>query len=257
MLSKTKIKWINSLERKKNRDEKRLFVAEGTKIVSDLLPLLKCRFMGVEQSAFKDEYRNFSDEIEVITPDEYKKISFQKSPQGVLAVFEKPTFDIQYEEITENLNLALDEIQDPGNLGTIIRLADWFGIRDIFCSHHTADAFSPKTVQATMGAIGRVRVHYLDLKIFLKDLFEKMPVYGTFMDGKNVYHENLSRNGIIIMGNEGSGISDELLPFITQKLMIPSFPENGKTSESLNVGIATAIIVSEFRRKFFKTGKKM
>lgn len=255
MLSKTKIKWINSLERKKNRDEEGLFVAEGTKIVSDLLPLLKCRFMCAEQSAFKEKYRNFADEIEVVTPNEYKKITFQKSPQGVLAVFEKPTFDIRYAEVTKNLNLALDDIQDPGNMGTIIRLADWFGIRDIFCSFHSADAFSPKSVQATMGAIGRVRVHYVDLAHLFNELANQIPVYGTFMSGNNIYNESLSRNGIIIMGNEGSGISDELLPFITQSLMIPSFPVNSKTSESLNVGIATAIVISEFRRRFFRMEK--
>lgn len=249
MLSKTKIKWINSLVRKKKRDEEGLFVAEGTKIVSDLLPLLKCRFLAVQYDGYNEEYRNFTDEIELISPDEYKKISFQKSPQGVLAVFEKPQYYIDYSEIHQNLSLMLDDIQDPGNLGTIIRLADWFGIKDIICSLHTADAFSPKTVQATMGSIGRVRVHYTDLSDFLYSMKGKIPVYGTFMDGKNIYSEILTRNGIIVVGNEGKGISDSILPYINTKLTIPSFPADNVTSESLNVGIAAAIVISEFRRR--------
>lgn len=249
MLSKTKIKWINSLERKKNRDEEGLFVAEGAKIVADLLPSLKCRFLAVLQNEYNDEFRHSVDEIEVVSSEEYNKITLQKSPQGVLAVFEKPEYKINISDVLPNLNLALSDIQDPGNLGTIIRLADWFGIKDVFCSLHTADAFGSKTVQATMGAIGRVRVHYVDLAVFLKGVKSKMPIYGTFMNGKNIYNENLPENGIIVMGNEGSGISDEILPFISEKLMIPSFPENTATSESLNVGIATAIVISEFRRR--------
>lgn len=249
MLSKTKIKWINSLERKKNRDEEGLFVAEGTKIVDDLLPLLPCRFIAVLHEVYKDAYRKHTNEIEIVTPDEYKKITFQKSPQGVLAVFEKPTVEIDIITINKSLNLALDDIQDPGNLGTIIRLADWFGIKDIFCSHHTADAFSPKTVQATMGAIGRVRVHYLDLPALFNELSGEFPLYGTFLEGDNIYTEKLSQNGIIILGNEGNGISESLLPMINKKLMIPGYPAGSATSESLNVGIAAAIVISEFRRK--------
>ena len=249
MLSKTKIKWINSLERKKNRDEEGLFVAEGTKIVADLLPLLKCRFLAVLQNEYNDEFRHSADEIEVVSSEEYKKITLQKSPQGVLAVFEKPDYKINISEILPNLNLVLSDIQDPGNLGTIIRIADWFGIKDVFCSLYTADAFGPKAVQATMGAIGRVRVHYVDLAVFLKELKGRIPIYGTFMNGKNIYNESLSNNGIIVMGNEGSGISDEILPFINQKLMITGFPENTPASESLNVGVATAIVISEFRRR--------
>lgn len=249
MLSKTKIKWINSLERKKNRDEEGIFVAEGSKIVGDLLPFLTCRFLAITPDFDVKEYRKYPDKIEVITSEEYRKISSQKSPQGVLAVFEKPDYKIDYNEITKNLILALDDIQDPGNLGTIIRLADWFGIKDVFCSLYTADAFGPKTVQATMGAIARVRVHYVDLAVFLKEVKDGIPIYGTFMNGKNIYNERLSKNGIVVMGNEGSGISDEILPFINQKLMIPGYPENTPTSESLNVGIATAIVVSEFRRR--------
>lgn len=249
MLSKTKIKWIKSLERKKNRDDEGLFIAEGTKIVSELLPLLKCRLLVSLQEEYKESFRNFTDEIEIVSHEEYKKATLQKSPQGILGVFEKPEYNIDLKEISNSLTLALDDVQDPGNLGTIIRLADWFGIKDAFCSPHCADVYNPKTIQATMGAVARVRIHYVDLVDFLKKTDKKVPVYGTFMDGKNIYREKLSSNGVVIMGNEGNGISKDLLPFINSKLTIPGFPMDASTSESLNVGIATAIVISEFRRK--------
>lgn len=251
MLSKTKIKWIKSLERKKNRDEYNLFVAEGKKIVSDLLPWMKCRFLAYIPNTAAGASQYAADEIVEITESEYKKITFQKSPQGVLAVFEKPKYSVPAENILNNLNLALDGVQDPGNLGTIIRTADWFGIQDVFCSLHSADVFSPKTIQATMGAIARVRVHYVDLARFLENIKGKTPIYGTFMDGTVIYDEALTENGIIVMGNEGGGISEDILPLITKKLMIPNFPPESITSESLNVAAATAITVSEFRRKKF------
>ncbi len=249
MLSKIKIKWIKSLGLKKNRDEEGVFVAEGFKITSDLFPFLKCRFLAVTDDDLRAYFEKYTDEIELISQKEYKSITFQKSPQGVLAVFEKPDFENDMDEISKNLNLALDDIQDPGNLGTIIRLADWFGIKDIFCSLHCADVFSPKTVQATMGAIARVRVCYTDLPEFLKELQGKTTVYGTFMNGENIYNENLTQNGIIVMGNEGNGISPEVEKFVTRKISIPGFSLENVASESLNVGIATAITVSEFRRR--------
>ncbi|MHB9054896.1 MAG: TrmH family RNA methyltransferase [Paludibacteraceae bacterium] len=251
MLSKTKINWINSFDRKKNRDEEGLFVAEGVKIVSDLLPFLKCRLLAVCEDEFHENFKKYSDLINIISADEYKKITFQKSPQGVLAVFEKPEFHINKNVILHNLNLALDDIQDPGNLGTIIRLADWFGIKDVFCSLHSADVFSPKTVQATMGAIARVQVHYVDLPAFLNELDGGIPIFGTFMTGHNIYTEHLSGNGFIIMGNEGRGISAAVEKLITHKISIPNYPNNNVTSESLNVSIATAITVAEFRRRIF------
>lgn len=253
MLSKTKIKWINSLERKKNRDEEHVFVAEGVKIVSDLLPFFKCVFLGTTQTETTDYFRKYTDEIELISQEEYKKITFQKSPQGVLAVFEKPKPDMDFSQISQNLILALDDIQDPGNLGTIIRLADWFGIKDVFCSMHSADVYSPKTIQATMGAIARVRVHYVELAPFLESIKDKTPVYGTFMEGKSLYEDNLSENGILVMGNEGNGISEEIENLVTRKITIPNYPQGETTTESLNVGIATAITVAEFRRKTLKS----
>ena len=138
--------------------------------------------------------------------------------------------------------------QDPGNLGTIIRLADWFGIEDIFCSTGTVDVFNPKTVQATMGAIARVKVHYCDLPKLISSL-KGIPVYGTFLDGNIIYSETLSANGLIVMGNEGNGISREVEALINRRLYIPNYPQERETSESLNVAIATAVVCAEFRRR--------
>jgi TrmH family RNA methyltransferase len=147
------------------------------------------------------------------------------------------------------LILTLDDVQDPGNLGTIIRIADWFGITDIFCSEHSADAFNSKTVQATMGALSRVRVHTVNLQDLLKFCSGKLPVYGTFMNGENIYDKKLTPNGIIVMGNEGNGISPEIEKLVTDRMLIPNFPAGQATSESLNVGVATALVCGEFRRR--------
>ena len=148
----------------------------------------------------------------------------------------------------QELCLALDDIQDPGNLGTIIRIADWFGIKNIFCSHGTADAFSPKTVQATMGALARVKIHYCDIKALISGL-DDVPVFGTFLDGNNIYESELSANGLIVMGNEGNGISKEVSALINKRILIPNYPQGNETTDSLNVAIATAIVCSEFRRR--------
>ena len=251
MLSKSKTKWIHTLEHKKNRDEQNLFVAEGIKLVSDLLPHLHCRFLATCTDDFDHKkYSEYVNEAEHITEEEYKKITFQKTPQGVLAVFEKPVDTWNEAEICNSLTLALDDVQDPGNLGTIIRLADWFGIENVFCSMHSADAYNPKTIQATMGAIARVKVHYVDLPVFLSEMQGKIPIYGTYMDGVKIYDKKLENNAIIVMGNEGNGISAAVEVFVTEKLLIPSFSPDTTTSESLNVAIATAITVSEFRRRY-------
>ena len=250
MLSKSKIKWIHSLELKKNRDEQNLFVAEGMKLVSDLLPHLQCRFLVVCSPGFDfNLYSNTVAEAEQVTEGEYKKITLQKTPQGVLAVFEKPADTWNEAEIYNSLSLALDDVQDPGNLGTIIRLADWFGIRHVFCSLHCADVYSPKTIQATMGAIAGVKVHYVDLPSFLRQMKGKIPVYGTCMDGANIYEKTLENNAILVMGNEGNGISATVEALVTEKLLIPRFSPDTTASESLNVSTATAITLSEFRRR--------
>ena len=252
MLSKAKIKLIQSLEQKKKRREERLFVAEGPKVVGDLLPYFPSRLIVAEAAWLAAHPEVRATEIIETTSDELRKASFLKAPQEVLALFELPTYATPHDAASKELCLALDDVQDPGNLGTIIRVADWFGIRHIFCSIGTTDAFSPKTIQATMGAVARVQVHYVDLYDFLRNIRQdspSTPLYGTFLEGKNIYKEPLTTHGIIIMGNEGNGISRQIQDLVTHKLFIPNYPEGSATSESLNVAIATAITCAEFRRR--------
>lgn len=251
MLSKNDIKNIKSLEQKKFREEKRLFVAEGHKLVGDLLSEFDCVLLAATPD-WKPA-RNFrAERKEEITPDELKRASLLRSPQDVLAVFRIPRYSTTMtDQARENLVLALDDIQDPGNLGTIVRIADWFGIKDIFCSTGTADIYNPKAVQATMGALARVRVHYTDLIREISQMPSQIPVYGTFLDGETIYSTPLSGNGVIIMGNEGNGISREVAAKVNRRLFIPNWPAGAATSESLNVAVATAIVCSEFRRRSF------
>jgi len=249
MLSKNKIKLISSLAQKKFRDETGLFVAEGTKLALDLATAFHCSTLVATANWLKNNPAIQADEIIEVSENELHKISNQKSPQGVLAVFAKPDYTLNPDELTQKLSLALDDVQDPGNLGTIIRIADWFGISDIFCSEHSADAFNAKTVQATMGALARVRVHTVNLAEFLQSIAGKLPVYGTFMDGENIYNKSLTQHGIIVMGNEGNGISPGIERLVTGKLLIPNYPIGQTTSESLNVGVATALVCGEFRRR--------
>jgi len=249
MISKSKIKLVTSLSQKKFRDEMGLFVAEGTKLVLELMPAFSCQLLVCTADWLNDHKTAKADEVIAVEADELKKISNQKSPQGVLAVFVKPDYTSSVETCSQKLSLALDDIQDPGNLGTILRIADWFGISDVFCSENTADAFSPKTVQATMGAIARVKVHTVNLTEFLHNCSDKLPIYGTFMDGENIYNKTLKQTGIIVMGNEGKGISAEIEKLVTERLLIPNFPVGQVSSESLNVGVATALVCGEFRRR--------
>ena len=252
MLSKAKIKFIQSLELKKKRKEENLFVAEGPKVVGDLLPYFACQLLAATPKWLHAHPQVQAREIIEVTTEELRKASFLKTPQEVLAIFEIPSTPLPTDLPQHELCLALDDVQDPGNLGTIIRLADWFGIRHIICSKGTTDTFSPKTVQASMGAVARVAVHYTDLAEYLATLHDnnlQVPIYGTFLEGNNIYQEELSSNGIIIMGNEGKGIGSAVAEHITHKLFIPNYPEGCVTSESLNVAIATAITCSEFRRR--------
>lgn len=234
-LSKSQIKWVRSLLQKKNRDAEGVFVAEGQKCVNDLLSAFELVLLATPDNA---------------TPTEIEQMSSLRTPQGVIAVFRKPIPDTQY--LSSDLMLALDGVQDPGNLGTIIRTCDWFGVHDILCSRDTADCYNPKVVQATMGALARVRLHYVDLPEVLTELRQQgIPLYGTLLDGRNIYDTNAIPNkytGVIIMGNEGKGISEAVRSLITHPLRIPSYPPDAPTSESLNVGIATAITLAEFRR---------
>lgn len=253
MLSKNKIKYIRSLELKKNRKEERVFVAEGHKLVGDLLGHFPCRLLVAIPAWFVKNPKVQADEIIEVTPDELTRASLQKTPQEVLAVFEQPTWTYDVASVSKSLCLALDDIQDPGNLGTIIRLADWFGIEHIFCSQGTVDVYNPKTIQATMGALARVKLHYCHLPSLIASLGD-VPVYGTFLDGENMYGKTLTDHGLIVMGNEGNGIGEEVARLVNERLYIPNYPPQRETSESLNVAVATAVICAEFRRRTVSAG---
>lgn len=249
MISKNQFKYIRQLEQKKYRRREGLFVAEGTKVVGDLMQ----RYQPKAIYATHEYLRAFpllsKEGLEVVevTPDELQRLSFQQHPQQVLALFPIP--EVPSSDIDQGvLSLALDGVQDPGNLGTIIRIADWFGIHDIFCSEDTADAWNPKVVQATMGSIARVNIYYMSLSALIDTLPADYPVYGTLLDGDNIYTQPLTPHGLIVMGNEGNGISPEIRARVNRRLLIPSYSQDD-TAESLNVAIATAITCAEFRRR--------
>ena len=249
MLTANTIKFIKSLQQKKYRKELGLFFAEGPRLVSDLL------HSNIEvDSIYHTQEWQVTPEIETnyhqISAKEMDRISGQTTPTPVIGLFKIPSAKLSIDTIKDGLSIVLDDIQDPGNLGTIIRLADWFGIRNVICSPGTADAFSPKVVQATMGAIARVNVFYQDV-VSLTASAKKlgMAVYGTFLEGENIYTSNLDQKGLIVLGNEGNGISYNVEMSVTQRLTIPSFAADGVTSESLNVAMATAIVCSEFKRR--------
>lgn len=238
MISKNQIKFVRQLEQKKYRKKEGLFVAEGPKVVGDLL-----------RAGFKahtifatSEWNSQGLSFQEVSEEELRRVSFLQHPQRVLALFFMPSKSIP---ALSCLSLALDDVQDPGNLGTIIRIADWFGIDTIYCSENTVDAWSPKVVQATMGSIARVNIVYTDLQELISKAH--VPVYGTLLDGQDIYSQELSKEGIIVMGNEGNGISPEIRQLINRRLLIPQFHEG---PESLNVAIATAITCSEFRRRY-------
>lgn len=240
MVSKNQIKLITSLQQKKYRKQEQLFFVEGVKGVQELLDsnfelhelfTTKSDFMAIDTS-----------KVHTITESELRKISFLTTPNSCLAVFRIPKA-ISYEQ--KGLIIALDDVRDPGNLGTIIRLCDWFGVKTLFCSEESVDVYNPKVVQATMGSISRVNVVYGNLEQFLTDA--KLPVFGTFMDGATIYKEKLPTEGIIVMGNEANGISKPIENLVSKRIAIPRFGDLQAT-ESLNVATATAIILSEFKR---------
>ena len=236
MVSKNQIKRIISLQQKKHRKESGLFFVEGKKVIQELLD---SKFTLEELFVTEPLFENIPQQT-FISETDLKKISALTNPNNCLAVFRIP----EPKKINEqSIILALDKIRDPGNLGTIIRLCDWFGITDLVCSEDTVDLYNPKVLQATMGSITRVNVSYVDLNEFLSQT--KLPIFGTFMNGTNIYKTQLPQDGIIVMGNEANGISTEIEPLITDKITIPRF---GNPTESLNVATATAIILSEFRR---------
>ncbi|MGZ6538418.1 MAG: TrmH family RNA methyltransferase [Bacteroidia bacterium] len=254
MLSKNQIKFVNSLKQKKFREERNLFIAEGTKIVSELLSsVIRVKQIYATSAYLRNNTIANSIERFEIKEAELERISALTSANEVLAVCEIPNYELNIDDLKNKLTLALDDIKDPGNLGTIIRIADWFGIENIICSNETADAFNTKVVQATMGSVARIKVYYTDLEEMFKaqSLKFKAPVYGALLEGKNIHNEKLSADGFIVIGNESKGISDKLMPYITDKISIPSFShyKTGGEAESLNAAIATSVICSEFRRR--------
>lgn len=252
MIGKNKIKLIKSLEYKKFRLKNNLFPAEGNKIVTELLRNgmeVAEIFATPEFLLSVESYLGSGVEITEISKSEIEKASLLKSPQDVLALCPIPQYNIEEAEPSENLVLCLDGIQDPGNLGTILRLADWFGIQDIICSDDSVDIYNPKSIQASMGSFSRVKVHYCNLPDYFSTIPTAIYISGAFLEGENIYETPLSRNGIIVMGNEGKGIQPALFPFIRTRFHIPSFSANVLHAESLNVAMATAIVCSEFRRR--------
>ena len=286
MISKNQIKYVHQLELKKLRKQEGLFIAEGHKVVGDLLAAgFRPKQIFATKEWIKDPLhlplqgesprsipllQEGSGEVVIeVTNEELSRLSLQQHPQQVLALFPIPKASNSSGESSiemclgafamhsqpnngisdaKTLSLLLDNIQDPGNLGTIIRIADWFGIDTIYCSLGTVDAWNPKVVQATMGSIARVHIIYVDPLELLDALPADYPVYGTLLDGQNIYTQQLTDHGLIVMGNEGNGISDAVRARVNRRLLIPDFHE-GDTADSLNVAIATAITCSEFRRR--------
>lgn len=240
MLSKNQIKLITGLQQKKFRQSNLLFVAEGVKVLQELL---LSNFVLDHLYVTEDVLSGVpNDKKTLVSNDELKKISSLSTANNCLAVFHIPENQMLAES---DIIIALDAIRDPGNLGTIIRLCDWFGIRQVICSNETVDVYNPKVVQATMGSIARVSVTYVDLPKYLSE--SKIPIYGTFMDGENVYKETLPKQCILVLGNEANGISVEVEKIVNHKLAIPRFGQLQQT-ESLNVATATAIFLSELKR---------
>ena len=241
MVSKSQIKFITSLHQKKYRAAERLFIAEGIKVIGEFLSA----GWELEHLYLADE--NFpqvpANKKSVVSEPDLRKMSALNTPNNCLAVFAVP----DEKPIDQSgLIVALDDVRDPGNLGTIIRLCDWFGVTELVCSKETAELYNPKVVQATMGSLTRVNVNYVDLADFLSET--TLPVFGTFMDGNNIYNESLPDAGIIVLGNEANGISTRVEALCSHRIAIPRFGKAQKT-ESLNVAGATAVILSEFRRR--------
>lgn len=242
MVSKAQIKNIRLLHQKKHRDELGLFIAEGPKIVNDLLD---SPYNAKEIFAVKEFQPAGRTKTTLVSQSELEQISCLSAPNQVLGIFEiPPGTDSSFPDLKDlkELVIALDDIRDPGNLGSILRVADWFGIKYVLCSESCVDLYNPKVVQATMGSMARVQVRYVDLAGLLKGYPH---VYGAVLNGKNIYREKLPRAGVILIGNEAKGISEALLKHVSVKISIPGF---SKGADSLNAAIATAVICSEFRR---------
>lgn len=254
MLSKNKAKFIISLQKKKIREEYKLYIIEGDKIVKEFisagLPIKSLIAKPEFLSSLPKDLMVTVSETEPVSYEELKQISGLKTPHNALAVVCMPEHENSHKEMVKNQCIVLDCIQDPGNLGTIIRAAAWFGIKNIVCSEDCVDIYNPKVIQSSMGAIIHVKVLYTNLKEFLEFVAgKKLPVYGTLLEGESIYNQKLGNKGIILLGNESKGISDELIPFVTQRIMIPRYAETTPGIDSLNVGMAASVVFSEFARR--------
>jgi TrmH family RNA methyltransferase len=255
MLSNKNIKFINSLQKKKNRDSHGLYIVEGDKLVREILQ----SDSGLEWLIAKPEWISGipDDQLEGInnvipvTYNELKKVSTLKSPHNSLALVKIRQLSLRWESICNELSLVLDFVQDPGNMGTIVRIAAWFGIKTIICSENCVDIYNPKVVQSTMGALLHVDVIYTDLSALLKKASDtNLPVFATSLDGESVYDSELENRGLILFGNESRGITAEFQSMVTKNLLIPAFGTTDAGLDSLNVAMSAAIICSEFRRRF-------
>ena len=240
MLTKATLKLVKRLQQKKYRKELGLFVVEGRKSTDEFLA---SDFKLIHLFVSSD-YKEMYPQAEIASSAEFKQMSNLRTPPEILAVFEQKSYELP-KKINKNY-FALDNVQDPGNLGTIIRIADWFGMEHVFCNLDTVEVYNPKVVQACMGSLGRIQVHYVDFESYFKEL--DCEIYGTFMEGNSIYSTNLTNPGLIVMGNESNGISAQIEKLCTQRISVPQ--ETNRPTESLNVAVASAMISSEiFRQK--------
>jgi TrmH family RNA methyltransferase len=254
MISKNKTKFIISLQKKKVREVEKLYVIEGDKLVREFLaagvPLKTLIAKPEFLSSLPEETSSFVGEIEDVSYEELKKISTLKSPHNAIAIVPMQETQLDLNTIFKDLCVAIDSVQDPGNLGTIIRAAAWFGIKYIICSSDCVDVYNPKVIQASMGALLHVNIFYHNLKeLFISTQKEGINVFGTLLEGESIYTHKLDNKGIILLGNESKGVSEDIMPFVTQKIMIPKFSTARQGIDSLNVSMAASVIFSEFRRR--------
>jgi TrmH family RNA methyltransferase len=250
MASKSTISFLRSLQQKKCRNEEGLFIVEGPKMVSELLKSdFKVRQLYATSSWMPDQHTSLP--LEIVTEAEMERVSGLQTPNKVLAVVEMPILEGPVNELSKGLHLLLDQIQDPGNLGTIIRIADWFGVTSIICSPDTADVFNPKVIQASMGSVFNMKIHYSSLAdVLLKNVDgNKWPVYATLLSGENIYNSEMDTSCFVILGNESRGVNPVLNAFITQGIHIPRPANKSSKAESLNVAVAAGIVCSEYCRK--------
>lgn len=245
MISKARIKFVRSLHQKKYRDEHSLFIAEGAKVITDILnsKYTVIEIFLVHELSLPTAFAQADLPVTLVSKDELNQLSNLSSSGGILAVFKMIPDEPKLPSVSDGLILALDDIRDPGNLGTIIRIADWFGIESIICSPACVEIYNPKVVQATMGSLARVNIYSVELEAVLK---KAKRVFAAVLNGENIYNAQLDKRGIILIGNESRGISENLFPYITDKISIPKFSSG---ADSLNAAVATSVICSEFRRR--------